>query len=105
MTTTTTNASPPSDALGAAGSQWIAAHMPELQRHFERDGWTLDTTPTLRAIQAVDLCGLQLLVLLRRRTQQALGQCDFRDIPECVRDAAHIAGLDDWLGIEEECGA
>lgn len=106
MTTSpTTDPCPPDDTLATAGSQWVAAHMPELQLHFARDGWKLDKAPRLGDIQAIDLCGLQLLVALRRRTQQALGQCDFQDIPECVRDAAHMAGLHDWLGIEEECGA
>ncbi|WP_420427997.1 hypothetical protein [Algiphilus sp.] len=104
-TTTTTDAPPPANALASAGSQWVAAHMPEMQQHFTREGWKLDKAPRLGSIQAVDLCGLQLLVLLRRRTQRALGQCDFQDVPECVRDAAHMAGLNEWLGIEEECGA
>ncbi|MHA7835080.1 MAG: hypothetical protein ACX94A_11430 [Algiphilus sp.] len=105
MNTTTKDESPPSTGLAAVGSQWVAAHMPELQQHFSQDGWMLDKAPSLGHIQGVDLCGLQLLVVLRRRTQQSLGQCDFQDVPECVRDAAHVAGLNGWLGIEEECNA
>jgi len=104
MTAENPNPSLP-DSLAAAGHQWVAAAMPELGAQFEACAWNIGAAPSLASIQGIDLCGLQLLVVLRRRTQAHLGQCEFQDIPECVRDAAYTAGLNHWLGIEQERSA
>lgn len=103
--TADTDKSPAPDPIAAAGPQWLAQTMPTMRSHFDACKWVVGTAPSLHSIEAIDLCGLQLLVVLRRRTQADLGQCTFQNVPDCIREGAQTAGLLHWLGIEQECSA
>lgn len=83
------------------GSDWTIRRAKGLQQTLESAGWVLEHEPSLQMIEQIDLCGLQLLVKLHRRTSLKQGRCHFRDVPDVVRDAARSSGLDRWLEIDE----
>lgn len=89
------------ELLSQAGNDWTIQRMKGLQKLFDGGEWLLGERPSLGRIEQIDLCGLQLLLRLRRATRDASGRCDYCEIPKIVLDAAQDSGLDRWLGFSK----